>query len=113
LTSLSSSAAPPEVSAIDFWTLINYNFNRIWRRKYLYEEVSWVGDDSAKEIQALDKANQKGFDAAFDEMEESDKAREKSAKETSDQIKNDGSEAKDPVDSMGLSDEAKDEKKTK
>jgi hypothetical protein len=71
-----------------------------------------VGDDSAKEIQAIDKANEKGFEGAFSEMQESSKAREKSAKETSDQMKNDGSSAKDPVDSMGLSDEAKDERKT-
>jgi len=70
-----------------------------------------MGDDYAKEIQAIDKANEKGFNEASGSVKESEKAREKSASKTSEQIQGDGGAAKDPVDKMGLSDEAKEEKK--
>lgn len=71
-----------------------------------------MGDDYAKEIGAIEKANEKGYNEASSSVKESEKAREKSATQTSEQIKGDGGAAKDPVDKMGLSDEAKEEKKS-
>jgi hypothetical protein len=73
----------------------------------------YVGDDYAKEISAIDKADKAGFADTMGSVEESEKAREKSAKKTTDQIRNDGGAAKDPVDKMGISDEAQEEKKSK
>ncbi|MDQ7826300.1 MAG: hypothetical protein RDV48_26090 [Candidatus Eremiobacteraeota bacterium] len=67
--------------------------------------------DEIKGIQAMDKANEKGFNEVMSSQNESEKARDKFAKETSEQIKGDGAAAKDPVDKAGLSDEAKEEKK--
>jgi hypothetical protein len=69
-----------------------------------------MGDDYAKEIQAIDKGNKMGFREVFSEAKESEKVREKNAKQTSQQILQDGGSAKAPEDSMHLSDDAKEER---
>jgi len=69
-----------------------------------------MGDDYAKEIQAIDSGNRMGFKEILSGVSESERVREKNARQTSQHILNDGGSAKAPEDSMHLSDDAKEER---
>jgi len=67
-----------------------------------------MGDDTIKGLEAIGK--QLGYSSMVSGTQESESVREKNAKKTSEHILQDGGSAKDPEDSMGLSDDAKEER---
>lgn|GEM_PF-2476602 len=67
-----------------------------------------MGDDMIKGLEAIGK--QIGYNSMLSGTKESENIREKNAKKTSEHILQDGGSAKAPEDSMGLSDDAKEER---